>query len=383
VGVILVLLPIVAFLVWRHDLLGAWPLLRPGPLLTFGVLGCGWYVSALWGAREEFWHTQIMEENVSRFVGGIDRMSFFYYLGPLLFMFAPWNLFLPVALWRAFKEKAEGPVFLSLWWLTIVLFFQISAYKRARYLLPAQPAAALLVGWWLTTRFFPTAAVIKGWRWWRYGVALLAVGIALLAITGSLMLWGTREEGPLSCSRLLSLVVRNTREQVALYCRWLETHFWSGLAWWGLLLLCLFFFVGSLGQVRLRRALVSLSAALLLVYSGLYPSWLVVTNWTQSPQIFVRGIVDKLGPEGQVAFINPFAERGLPVVFSLQEQVRVIEVQWPWNADLPPSLPTGYYLVSDDRRAEVTSQAVGTWSEVLRDAGPRGWPLALFFYQAP
>jgi 4-amino-4-deoxy-L-arabinose transferase-like glycosyltransferase len=382
VGVILVLLPIIMFLVWRRDLLGAWPLLQPGPLLIFGVLGCGWYVSALWGATEEFWRTQIMEENVSRFVGGIDKMSPLYYLGPLLFKFAPWNLFLPAALWRAFKEKAEGPVFLALWWLAVMLFFQMSAYKRARYLLPAQPASALLVGWWLATRFLPPAAVVKRWRWWRSGVALLSVVTVLLATAGLLVLWGTQEKGPLSCGWLLSRVARETQEQVALYCHWLATHFWGGLAWWGLFLLCLFSLLWSLAQVRLQHALVWLSAALLLVYSGLYPSWLVVTSWAKSPQMFVRSIVDKLGPGGQVAFINPFAEKGLPVVFSLQERVRVTEVQWFWGAP-PPPLPTGYYLVSDDRRAEVTSRAAGIWSEVLRDTSPFAWPLRLFFYQAP
>ncbi len=97
--------------------------------------------------------------------------------------------------------------------------------------------------------------------------------------------------------------------------------------------------------------------------------------------MFVHLIVDKIGPGGQVAFINPFAEKGLPIVFSLQEQARVTEVQWPWETP-PPPLPTGYYLVSDDRRAEVTSRAPGTWSEVLRDTRPLGWPLTLFFYQA-
>src|SRR5712692_1931704 len=382
VGVILVLLPMVAFLVWRRDLSGAWPLLRPGPVLTFSVLGCGWYVSALWGAGEEFWRTQLVEENVSRFVGGIDKMSFFYYVGPLLSRFAPWNLFLPAALWRAFKEKAEGPVFLALWWLAVVLFFQMSAYKRARYLLPAQPASALLVGWWLATRFSPVVAAVKRWRWWRPGVVLLSVVAVPLATEGLLVLWGTQDKGPLSCGWLLSRVARETPEQITLYCHWLSTHLWGGLAWWGLLLLCLFSLLRSLARVRLERALAWLSAALLLVYSGLYPSWRVVTSWAESPHVFVRSIVDKIGPGGEVAFINPFAEKGLPVVFALQEQARVTEVRWLWETP-PPPLPTGYYLVSDDRRAEVTSRAAGTWFELLRDTGPLGWPLALFLYTAP
>jgi 4-amino-4-deoxy-L-arabinose transferase-like glycosyltransferase len=383
VGVILVLLPIVAFLVWRRDLSGAWPLLRPGPILTFGVLGCGWYLSALWGAGEEFWHTQIMEENVSRFVGGIDKMSVFYYVGPLLFMFAPWNFFLPAALWRAFKEKEEGPVFLALWWLAVVLFFQMSAYKRARYLLPAQPASSLLVGWWLTTRLSAMTATAQRWRWRKHGIGLLAVLAAVAAAVGLLALWGAQEKGPLSCSQLFSFFARETQEQIALYCHWLAQHLLAGLAWWGLMALCFFFFLRFLAQVRLDGALVSLSLALLLIYTGLYPSWLAVTSWAESPQGYVNNIVEKIGPERQVAFINPCADQGFTILFALQERARVTEVQWPWEASQPPPLPTGYYLVSDERRAEVTSRAAGTWSEVLRDTGPLGWPLTLFFYTAP
>lgn len=382
VGVILVLLPIIMFLVWRRDLLGAWPLLRPGPLLIFGVLGCGWYVSALWGATEEFWRTQIMEENVARFVGGIDKMSPLYYLGPLLFKFAPWNLFLPAALWRAFKEKAEGPVFLALWWLAVMLFFQMSAYKRARYLLPAQPASSLLVGWWLATRLSAATAIVQHWRWRRLAVGLLSAGAVLVTIAGLRALWATQEKEALSCRLFFSFVARETQEQIAFYCHWLALHFWVSLAWWGLMALSVFFLLRSLVQVRLERAFTSLGLALLLVYIGLYPSWLTVTSWAESPQGYVNSIVEKIRLAGQVAFINPCADQGFAVLFVLQERARVAEVRWPWGAP-PPPLPTGYYLVSDDRRAEVTSRAGGTWFEVLRDTSSVGWPLALFFYTAP
>ncbi len=382
VGVILVLLPIVAFFVWRRDWSGASPLLQPGPLITFSVLGCGWYVSALWGAGEEFWRTQIMEENVSRFIGGIDKMSVFYYIGPLLFMFAPWNLFLPAALWRAFKEKEEGPVFLALWWLAVVLFFQMSAYKRARYLLPAQPASSLLVGWWLATRLSAATAAVQRWRWRKHAVVLLSVVAILAATAGLLLLGGTPENGRLSYSLLFFFVAREAQKQITLYCHWLAQHLVAGLMWWSLMALCFFFLLRSLAQVRLERALVSLSLALLLIYTGLYPSWLAVTSWAESPQEYVNNIVEKIGPEGQVSFINPCADQGFTVLFALQERMRVMEVQWPWEAP-PPPLPTGYYLVSDDRRAEVTSRAAGTWSELLRDTSPLGWPLTLLFYTAP
>ncbi len=381
VGVILALLPMAGFLVWRRDFSGAWPLLRPGPLLTFAVLGGSWYLFALCGGGEEFWRTQIMEENVERFVGGIDKMSFFYYLGPFLFKFAPWNIFLPAALWRAGKEKQEGPVFLALWWLAIMLFFELSAYKRARYLLPAQPASSLLVGWWLAAQLSAAAVTVRGWKWRKPGLVLLSVLVVLVAAAGLLVLWGTRETASLSCQQLCAFAARETQAQIALYCHWLARHFWAGAVWWGLMALCLFFFLRFLAEVRFERALVSLSLALLLVYSTFYPAWLAVTSWAESPQGYVDTIVEKIGPAGQVAFIDPCADQGFTVLFALQERVQVTAVKWPWEAP-PPPLPTGYYLISDERQAEVTSRAAGTWSEVVRDTSPLRWPLTLFFYQA-
>lgn len=380
VGVILVLLPITVFLLWRRDLSGVHPLFRPGPLLTFAVLGCGWYVAALWGAGDEFWRTQIGEENVSRFIGGIDTMSVFYYVGPLVGKAAPWSLVLPFALWRAFKEKKEGPMFLAIWWLTVVLFFQVAAYKRARYLLPAQPASALLIGWWFTTHLSSVTETAQGWRWWRSMVAVLTVAASLMITAGMIVLWGVQEDGLVSCRWLLSLVVRETPEQIALYCHWLAAHFWLSLLWFGLFAVCLGVLVGFLARVRLAQALVVLSLTLLLIYTGLYSSWIMVTSWALSPRGYGDRIMEKVGPQEHVFFISPSEEKGLPVLFLLQEHARAVEVKWPWGGP-PPSLPAGYYLVSEERRAEVTTHSGGRWIEVLRDTGSTEWPLILYRYE--
>jgi hypothetical protein len=380
-GVILVLLPIAGFLLWRRDWGGTKSLLRIGSVLTLSVLGGGWYIYAFWAGGEDFWRTQIMEENIARFVGQIDVMSPLYYVVPLIRMSAPWNLLLPVALWRAFKENQAGPLFLALWWTTTMLFFELSAYKRARYLLPVQPASALLVGWWLATQLPSAATVVQRWKWWRSGVLLLSAAASLVVVIGVLVLWGTQRAEPFSCSAMLSLIVQEPHEQVVQYCEWLASHVWLGLAWWVLVALCLAFLLYSLARIHLEHALAALIVALLLVYTVLYPSWLTVTSWAASPQQFVSSTVEKLGPSGQVAFISPCAEKGFPVLFSLQGRVHLKEVPWPWGSPQPP-LTTGYYLVTEERRAELTSQGNSTWSEVLRDTSPAGWPLVLFFYRA-
>jgi hypothetical protein len=70
---------------------------------------------------------------------------------PALFSgFAPWSLLLiPVAIqaWRDRQDLRTSPRLLPLLWLGLILvFFALAAGKRAAYLLPVYPAAALLCG---------------------------------------------------------------------------------------------------------------------------------------------------------------------------------------------------------------------------------------------
>lgn len=381
VALILVGLPVVGFLTWRRDRSGGRALLRPGPVFFFVVLGCGWYLWAAVEAGADFWRTQLLEENVSRFTGGIDTTSPFYYLEPLLSMFAPWSLLLPFALWQAVKERKQnqGPFFLALWWTAVVLFFQLSAYKRSRYLLPAYPAAALLVGWWLATQLPAATPLIQGWRWWRPVVSLLSVAVGLGAVAGLFVLHALSEEGLASLGLPPSFVTQETQEKLVWYSHWVAAHFWSSVIVWSLFSLCLLLLLRFLAHVRLRPALVSFFLALLLIYTAWYPSWLVVSSRAISPQRFVDNIVEKMGAERQVFFIGPSADKGFPVLFYLRERARLTEVSWPPGAP-PPPLPSGYYLVAEERRAELTSQVGGQWTEVLRDTGPSRWPVVLFSY---
>lgn len=133
-----------------------WDMIRkftfhPGVLLTL-VLASGWYIVAVARGGEGFFDRQILQENLSRFVGGSGHSHPVYYYLPYLFSQSlPWSLFLPFLLWDIFKNgiRAEsGRLFLALWFLVMFAFFSISSGKRPVYLLPIYPAVALLLAAW-------------------------------------------------------------------------------------------------------------------------------------------------------------------------------------------------------------------------------------------
>jgi hypothetical protein len=93
--------------------------------------------------------SHIFAENFVQFAGLDGRMNEFFYLWPWLLDSFPWNLFAVAGLFEAWRRREPGARFCALWWISWLAFFQIAAYKRRAYLLPALPAEALLAGWFI------------------------------------------------------------------------------------------------------------------------------------------------------------------------------------------------------------------------------------------
>jgi 4-amino-4-deoxy-L-arabinose transferase-like glycosyltransferase len=99
-----------------------------------------------------------LSENFQRFTGQIYESGarpFWYELAAFFSDFAPWSLLiLPAALfdWRARRSGETGRPrrIFYLWLIYTVLLFSLASFKRDYYLLPAMPAAALIVGRLLT-----------------------------------------------------------------------------------------------------------------------------------------------------------------------------------------------------------------------------------------
>lgn len=94
-------------------------------------------------------------ENLQRFTGQIYESGarpFWYELAAFFSDFAPWSLLLFLAAWfdwrRAERELTSRGVtrILYLWLVYTVILFSLASFKRDYYLLPAMPAAALIIG---------------------------------------------------------------------------------------------------------------------------------------------------------------------------------------------------------------------------------------------
>ena len=393
VGVILIALPIGAFAVWRRELTPLRLLCKLRPILIVLLIGVGWYAGAAWWQPDHFWHTQIEEENLGRFFGSIDVMSPFYYLDVIFLRFAPWSLFLPIAVWQAFRSRQDGPVFLALWWATITVFFHLAAYKRARYLLPMFPSAALLVGWWFSTQTKTLSKRMQSWAnsangarrasWqnglkfgWGMAVIVICIGFSALA--------STQSDQQTACQIVLDLFPARAPVQAEAYCGWLGSQIWLGLGVWlafaASLGACLF----SLSRVQLVPAFGFLVVLLVLVHAVLHPSWLMIDSTVRSPHRVAQQVIAQTQEAGRVFLLTPLTATEDPDVagiFHVQPKVRVVNIWWPTD-DFPLTLPKGYYLVPASRKREIMGSAHGGWREIPIEKEGTPWAFVLLAHTA-
>ncbi len=161
VGLLLPALVIGAFLTWR----GHWQRwARPVPLLAMTLLFLGvvlpWYSAATAANGGAFLNGFLGFSNLKRFTSVLyDHPGPpWFYLPWLLLLLLPWTFFLPAALvgrgrwWSPGRgDGASHPgdelqLFLVMWFGLVVAFFSAAATKLPGYILPALPAASLLVG---------------------------------------------------------------------------------------------------------------------------------------------------------------------------------------------------------------------------------------------
>ncbi len=120
--------------------------------LTFLAIALPWYLASSWVTGGASFRSQLIAENFDQFTGGNGRMRFGLYLRPWLLDSLPWNLVALFALFEVWRRRDAGPRFCAIVWLTILAVFQIAAYKRRAYLLPALPLEAMLAGWLLDVK---------------------------------------------------------------------------------------------------------------------------------------------------------------------------------------------------------------------------------------
>ncbi|MGH7804602.1 MAG: hypothetical protein ACREQJ_09660, partial [Candidatus Binatia bacterium] len=119
------------------------------------VLASTWYVAAIAHGGAAFYEKQILAENVFRFLpiedGGPSRdHGIFFYVPTLLGGMFPWVLLLPLGIREGWQEQGRrGSLarFAVSWMAVVFILCSLADGKRANYILPLYPPAAVLIGW--------------------------------------------------------------------------------------------------------------------------------------------------------------------------------------------------------------------------------------------
>ncbi len=156
VAVFLAALIIFAFLALRRDGKLAVKTLWPIGIALYLVVAAPWFI-AVQRANPEFFRVFFLQHNLERFASNLYHHPepFWFFVPVVLVGLLPWSIFAVAAMvdairdWRFSSEQPAGEedlrLYLVLWLLLPILFFSISRSKLPGYILPAIPAATILL----------------------------------------------------------------------------------------------------------------------------------------------------------------------------------------------------------------------------------------------
>jgi 4-amino-4-deoxy-L-arabinose transferase-like glycosyltransferase len=324
---------------------------RPAPalpwrsvLLVMGSVALPWYAASHLATGGATLRSQIFAETLTQFFGPDGRMPELFYLRPWILDSLPWNLVAAASLFVVWKRRDPGATFCAVWWLSVLLFFQIAAYKRRAYLLPALPAEALLAGWLLD-------------RWVASGRARSVASTPSLAASAFAIGAGALA-GPLAVARWASLPVVGSAGLL------LAAIGGGTMAW----ALCAF--GAALAAGDRRRILVAVWLFLGALHLAVSPLILEATAEPLTARNLVRRIelTVPAGASFSVCGIDP--DPTLPLLFYARDPQKIVIGEGPSCLE---SAQTGFYLMAErDRVRASTAKRCVRWREIFHDE-IRGW----------
>jgi 4-amino-4-deoxy-L-arabinose transferase-like glycosyltransferase len=174
----------------RWKVLGELRLLRGAALVA--LLAGGWYLAAGLAGGMPFVHKQLLAENLFRFVrdGAFHEghaHPFYYMEGALMAGFMPWTpLLLIVFVQAARRPRQMEPrlSYLMVWFVVVLLFYNLPQSKRGVYLLALYPALATLLAIYVEAAA-RVLDVSGNWiRWLSHAAAVFFVIAGLDALLG-------------------------------------------------------------------------------------------------------------------------------------------------------------------------------------------------------
>jgi len=262
----------------------------------------------------------------------------FFALGPLGVAALPWSLFIPMAALSGLRSPDEPTHrkfrFLAAWVLAYVVVMTLMAHKRDRYLLPAYPALALMVGW----------------LWSRWGAAKLT---AALRLHGGLIV---------AFAGIAAIVILLPAGQRGEFAVWIPDTLGRALPVAAVLV-----FAGALGCLacragRPRAAFTVLAMAMTLLLA--YETRIFVRQYNMTYD--VKGFTDRLAQQVNATDeLLAFRHGRLAYDFYLGRPIPQIRD----TRELRPHLATSHpiYVLTDERGWGImTTGLADTWSVVDR-----------------
>ncbi|MBV8055594.1 MAG: glycosyltransferase family 39 protein [Deltaproteobacteria bacterium] len=196
-------LPIMVAVIWI-TLAGRMELLRTVKLgqgaLIVGAISGGWYLAAIISGGTAFVNKQLLAENLYRLFArrGFNEghaHSYLYMEGALLAGFMPWSPVAALAALRCWKQPHKINArfgYLLVWFLTVLLFYNLPHSKRGVYLLPLYPALSAIIAVALSEAFELPLPALERWTGIvaRFaGAFFIAAGVSALIGGAMLFYW--------------------------------------------------------------------------------------------------------------------------------------------------------------------------------------------------
>ncbi|WP_445300597.1 ArnT family glycosyltransferase [Microcoleus sp. D3_18_C2] len=158
VGIVLPALIVGCFGLYLGNFWQLWREMRPvSGILIILAIALPWYILVILDNGQTYIDSFFGYHNFQRFTGVVNKHSapWYFYFFVVLVGFAPWSIYLPVAIartrfwqrsyWRRQPRSAQLSLFALFWFVCIFGFFTIAVTKLPSYVLPLIPAAAILV----------------------------------------------------------------------------------------------------------------------------------------------------------------------------------------------------------------------------------------------